>query len=103
MRLVSRLGVIVLCIVLVGLPSTGRAAMSGRPDPIAQTAVQQYVNEVAYMGNDEDHHGVWLQSEAGLLAHHQGTVPLPAAGIDSSPVSVAPAASISTGRFMRSS
>lgn len=81
MQLVARVGVIVLWTVLVGVPSTGRAALSGRPDPVAQTAVQQYVNEVAEIGEDEHRHGVWLQSEARVLAHHQGTVPLPAASL----------------------
>ena len=81
MQLVSTVRVIVLCMVLVGVPSTGRAALSSRPDPVAQTAVQQYVNGVAEIGADEDRHGVWLQSEAGVLAHHQGTVPLPAASL----------------------
>ena len=33
------------------------------------------------MGDDEDHHAVWLQSEDGMLAHHQGTVPLPVASL----------------------
>jgi D-alanyl-D-alanine carboxypeptidase/D-alanyl-D-alanine-endopeptidase (penicillin-binding protein 4) len=81
MQLVSRVGVIVLWMVLMGVPSTGRAALASRPDPVAQTAVQQYVSEVADMGDDEDHHGVWLQSEDGVLAHHQGTAPLPAASL----------------------
>src|SRR5262249_24084369 len=61
--------------------STGRTAPVSRPDPVAQTAVQQYVNEVAGLGRDEEYHGVWLQSEEGVLAHHQGTVPLPAASL----------------------
>ena len=64
-----------------GFLSTGRTAPASRPDPVAQTAVQQYVNEVAELGRDEEYHGVWLQSEAGMLAHHQGTVPLPAASL----------------------
>ena len=81
MRLVSSTSAIIVWIVLVGLPSTGRTAPANRPDPVAQTAVQQYVNEVAGLGRDEEYHGVWLQSEAGVLAHHQGTVPLPAASL----------------------
>ena len=81
MRLVSSVGAIMVWIVLGGIPSTGRTAPANRPDPVAQTAVQQYVNEVAGLGRDEEYHGVWLQSEAGVLAHHQGTVPLPAASL----------------------
>ena len=81
MQLVSKVGVIVLWIVLMGVPATGHAALVSRPDPVAQSAVQQYVNEVADIGEDEDQHGVWLQSEAGVLAQHQGTVPLPAASL----------------------
>ena len=81
MRLVPSVGVIVLWVVLVGLPSAGRAGLSSRPDPIAQTAVQQYVSGVAELGDAADHHGVWLQSEDGILAHHQGTVPLPVASL----------------------
>ena len=81
MQLVSNVGVIVLWIVLIGVPATGRAALASRPDPVAQSAVQQYVSEVADMGDDEDHHAVWLQSEDGVLAHHQGTAPLPAASL----------------------
>jgi len=81
MQLISSAGVIVLWMVLVGVPSTGRAAPAGQPDPVAQTAVQQYVNGVAEMGDDEDQHGVWLQSEQRVLAYHQGTVPLPVASL----------------------
>ena len=97
MQLVLSVGVVVLWVVLVGVPSTGQAALASRPDPVAQTApapvaqtapdpvaqtaVQQYVNGVADMGDNEDHHGVWLQSAGGVLAHHQGTVPLPAASL----------------------
>ena len=81
MRLVSSVGAIMVWIALGGLPSTGRTAPANRPDPVAQTAVQQYVNEVAGLGRDEEYHGVWLQSEEGVLAHHQGTVPLPAASL----------------------
>src|SRR5499433_3978758 len=81
MRLVSSMGAIVVCMVLVGLPVTGRTGPASRPDPVAQTAVQHYVSEVAELGLDEEYHGVWLQSEEGILAHHQGTVPLPAASL----------------------
>ena len=81
MQLVSSVGAIVLGVVLVGLPSMGRAGPSSWPDPVAQTAVQQYVSGVAERGDDADHHGVWLQSEDGVLAHHQGTVPLPVASL----------------------
>jgi D-alanyl-D-alanine carboxypeptidase/D-alanyl-D-alanine-endopeptidase (penicillin-binding protein 4) len=81
MRLVSSVGTIVLWIVLIGLLSTGRAAPSGRPDPVAQTAVQHYVGEVAELGLAPAYHGVWLQSEEAILAHHQGTVPFPAASL----------------------
>src|SRR5262249_40600881 len=81
MRLVSSVGAIVLWVVLVGLPLTGRAGPSSWPDPVAQIAVQQYVSEVAELGDDADRHGVWLQSEDGMLAHHQGTVPLPVASL----------------------
>jgi len=81
MQLVASVGVMVLWIVLVGVPSTGRAALANRPDPVAQTAVQQYVSGVVEMGDEADHHGVWLQSESRVLAHHQGTVPLPAASL----------------------
>jgi len=81
MQLVSSVGAIVLWVVLVGLPSMGRAGPSSWPDPVAQTAVQQYVSGVAELGDDADRHGVWLQSEDGMLAHHQGTVPLPVASL----------------------
>ena len=33
------------------------------------------------MGLDAEYHGVWLQSAEGILAHHQGTVPMPAASL----------------------
>src|SRR5215813_8985455 len=81
MRLVSNMGAIVVCMVLVGLPATGRTGPASRLDPVAQTAVQHYVSEVAELGLDEEYHGVWLQSEEGILAHHQGTAPLPAASL----------------------
>lgn len=81
MRLVSSMGAMVVWIVLIGSPATGRAALSNQPDPVAQTAVRQYVSGVAELGEDEDRHGVWLQSEDGVLAHHQGTVPLPVASL----------------------
>src|SRR5262249_37933516 len=81
MRLVSSAGAIVVGIVLVGLPLTGRTGPASRLDPVAQTAVQHYVSEVAELGLDEEYHGVWLQSEEGILAHHQGTVPMPAASL----------------------
>ena len=81
MRLVSSTGAIVVWMVLVGLPATGRTGPASRPDPVAQTAVQHYVSEVAELGLDAEYHGVWLQSEEGILAHHQGTVPMPAASL----------------------
>jgi D-alanyl-D-alanine carboxypeptidase/D-alanyl-D-alanine-endopeptidase (penicillin-binding protein 4) len=81
MRLVSGVGAIVLWVALGGLLSTAWTAPANRPDPVAQAAVQQYVNEVAGLGRNEEYHGVWLQSEDGVLAHHQGTVPLPAASL----------------------
>ena len=81
MQLVSSAGAIVVWMVLVGLLAAGHAASVSRPDPVAQTAVQHYVNEVAELGLDEEYHGVWLQSEEGILAHHQGTVPMPAASL----------------------
>src|SRR5215510_1376796 len=81
MRLVSSMGMVVVWMVLAGLPTTGRTGPANRPDPVAQTAVQHYVSEVAELGLDEEYHGVWLQSEEGILAHHQGTVPMPAASL----------------------
>ena len=81
MRLVSSVGAIVLWIILIGLLSTGRAGPASRSDPVAQTAVQHYVSEVAELGLAPEYHGVWLQSEEGILAHHQGTVPFPAASL----------------------
>ena len=81
MRLVSSTDAIVVWMVLVGLPATGRTGPAIRFDPVAQTAVQRYVNEVADLGLDAEYHGVWLQSEEGILAHHQGTVPMPAASL----------------------
>src|SRR5215475_4469167 len=81
MRLVSSAGAIVVLMVVVGLPATGRTGPASRLDPVAQTAVQHYVSEVAELGLDEEYHGVWLQSEEGILAHHQGTVPMPAASL----------------------
>src|SRR5262249_56389711 len=90
MQLVASVSVIVLWIVLVDGPSTGRTALASWPDPVAQTAVQQYVSEVADMGDDKDHHGVWLQSEDGVLAHHQGTAPLPAASLTKVATTLAP-------------
>jgi len=81
MRLVSSTGAIVVWMVLVGLPATGRTGPASRLDSAAQTAVPQYVSEVAELGLDAEYHGVWLQSEEGILAHHQGTVPMPAASL----------------------
>jgi D-alanyl-D-alanine carboxypeptidase/D-alanyl-D-alanine-endopeptidase (penicillin-binding protein 4) len=81
MRLVSRAGVVTVWMILVGLPATGHTGPASRLDPVAQTAVQHYVSEVAELGLDAEYHGVWLQSEAGLLAYHQGTVPMPAASL----------------------
>src|SRR5947199_10675927 len=54
MQLVSRVGVIVLWIVLVGVPSTGRAALARRPDPVAEPAVQQYVSVGGEMAGEQD-------------------------------------------------
>src|SRR5499433_764109 len=81
MRLVSSMGAIVVWLVLVGFLAIGRTGPASRLDPVAQTAVQHYVSEVAELGLDEEYHGVWLQSEEGILAHHQGTVPMPAASL----------------------
>jgi D-alanyl-D-alanine carboxypeptidase/D-alanyl-D-alanine-endopeptidase (penicillin-binding protein 4) len=81
MQLVSSAGAIVVSMVLVGLPATVQTGPVSRPDPVAQTAVQQYVSEVAEWGLDAEYHGVWLQSEEGILAHHQGTVPMPVASL----------------------
>ena len=81
MRLVSSTSAIVAGIVLVGLPLIGRTGPASRLDPVAQTAVQHYVSEVTELGFDAEYHGVWLQSEEGILAHHQGTVPMPAASL----------------------
>src|SRR2546427_10790026 len=81
MRLVSSTGAIVVWMVLVGLPATGHTGPAIRFDPVAQTAGQRYVNEAADLGLDAEDHGVWLQSEEGILAHHQGTVPMPAASL----------------------
>jgi D-alanyl-D-alanine carboxypeptidase/D-alanyl-D-alanine-endopeptidase (penicillin-binding protein 4) len=82
MRLVPHLRVGVVGLLLLWFPMTGRTALANRPDPAAQTAVQQYVQEVVGLGRAPDHHGVWLQSDTGgVLAHHQGTVPLPAASL----------------------
>lgn len=81
MRLVSSAAVLVLWMVVVWMPAAGRAAVSGRPDLVAQTAVQRYLSEVAELGYAPHQHGVWLQSEYGVLAHHQGTVPLPVASL----------------------
>ena len=90
MRLVSSAGAIVVGIVLVGLPLTGRTGPASRLDPVAQTAVQHYVSEVAELGLDEEYHGVWLQSEEGILAHHQGTVPMPAKNSPGTPAEALP-------------
>jgi hypothetical protein len=81
MQLVSSAGTIVVWMVLGWLPLVGHAQSASRLDPIAQTAVQHYVSEVAELGLDEEYHGVWLQSEEGILAHHQGTIPMPAASL----------------------
>ena len=56
MRLVSSTSAIVVGIVLVGLPLTGRTGPASRLDQVAQTAVQQYVSEVAELGLDEEYH-----------------------------------------------
>src|SRR4029450_3257616 len=81
MRLVSNMGAIVVCMVVVGLPATGRTGPASRPDPVAQTAVQNYGSEGAELGLDAEYTGVWLQSAEGILAHHQGNVPMPAASL----------------------
>ena len=71
-----------------GMDDSGRTpcdwpyrAPLARLNPVAQTAVQHYVSEVAELGLDVQYHGVWCQSEAGILAYHQGTVPMPAASL----------------------
>ncbi|MGE3537079.1 MAG: D-alanyl-D-alanine carboxypeptidase [Candidatus Tectimicrobiota bacterium] len=81
MRLASRRGVWVVWVVLAGLPSLGHTALSGRLDPVVETAVQHYLSGVAQGGEAPARHGVWLQSEHGVLAHHQGNVPLPVASL----------------------
>lgn len=82
MRLASRQRIWLLWVMVAGLPSLGDAALSGRVDPAAEIAVQHYIsNGVAQGGLASDYHGVWLQSEQGVLAHHQGHVPLPVASL----------------------
>ncbi len=81
MQLTTHLRVSLVGLLLLGLPMTGGTASVHRPDPAAQSAVEQYVHDVAALGRAPDYHGVWLQAESGVLAEHQGTVPLPAASL----------------------
>lgn len=80
MRLVASVGVLV-GMVLAGLPGPGYAVLAAWADAVAQSAVQHYLSEVVELGQAPALHGVWLQSEQGVLAHHQGTVPLPVASL----------------------
>ncbi len=51
------------------------------PDLGAETAMKQYLKQLASQGVTETTQGVWLQSGAQSLANNQGTTPLPAASI----------------------
>lgn len=81
MQRISYLHSVIAGCLLVGCTTTGYTAAVYRPDPVAESVVQQYVHEVALLGRESESHGVWLQSEARVLAQHQGTVPLPAASL----------------------
>ena len=81
MRFASYSGMWVLWVLMVGFPPLGHTALLGRVDLVAETAVQHYIDGVVQGGEASARHGVWLQSEHGVLAHHQGNVPLPVASL----------------------
>jgi D-alanyl-D-alanine carboxypeptidase/D-alanyl-D-alanine-endopeptidase (penicillin-binding protein 4) len=81
MQLIMSAGVTALWVTLVGMQPALRTVPPSPPDPIAQTVVQQYLNDLAEHGDTPSQQGVWLQSEQAVLAHHQGTVPLPVASL----------------------
>ncbi len=81
MRFASRRSVWALCVLVLGVPTLGQSSLSLRADPVAETAVQHYISGVAQDGQTPERHAVWLQSDRGVLAHHQGHVPLPVASL----------------------
>ncbi|NEQ21002.1 MAG: D-alanyl-D-alanine carboxypeptidase [Microcoleus sp. SIO2G3] len=55
-------------------------ALPSEPDPIAEVAMRQSLKDWSTKGATASQ-GVWMQSGMTRLAHHQGTVPLPAASL----------------------
>lgn len=52
-----------------------------KPDPIAETMIQQQVDALAGLGYAIDSQGFWIQEGKHVLAHHTGTTALPAASL----------------------
>ena len=81
MSLMLSAGVIMLWVVLLGLHPAWCGVPQMRPDAVAQTAVENYVNEVSSYSDIQGQQGVWLQSERAVLAQYQGTLPMPVASL----------------------
>ena len=77
MRLVSSVGVIVVWVDPGRAPSDGTCQNppAGRIPVGANSGAALRQRGCRSWELDEEYHGVWLQSEDGILAHHQGTVP----------------------------
>lgn len=66
---------------LLALQSSPGLVLAPDPNPAATTTVQEYLRQLAASGMVSASQGIWIQSGPVLLAHHQGTVPLPAASL----------------------
>ncbi|WP_216351162.1 D-alanyl-D-alanine carboxypeptidase [Leptolyngbya sp. 'hensonii'] len=61
--------------------NTPTVLLSGTPDLAAQALVNQYLAGLGTRGLPASDQGLWIQSQAGLLAAHQGSTPLSAASL----------------------
>ncbi len=62
-------------------PQTPAIASLDNPDPTVSAAIAQYINTLSSQGFASENQGIWMQTGDSLLAHHQGTIPLPAASL----------------------
>jgi D-alanyl-D-alanine carboxypeptidase/D-alanyl-D-alanine-endopeptidase (penicillin-binding protein 4) len=81
MSLVVCAGVTALWVTLLGIYPALGGTLPMQLDSIAQTVVTQYLNEASNHSESQTLQGVWLQSDQVVLAHYQGTVPLPVASL----------------------
>src|SRR4029453_11720241 len=78
LSLAGIIGAVAVGGVLLGKTFVLGGAFPMRLDPLAQSAVAQYLSGLS---EESSQQGVWLQSEQAVLAHPQGTVPLPVASL----------------------